>query len=283
MLMSVLDKTPIFILTYGRAKEQSTLKTLHKLGITENIYLVISDDDPQIEQYRNKYSNLVKVFNRYDIQEDLMDNVEEKSGVISARNYCFNLAKSMDSKYFIMLDDDYNVFFARYVKNGKLKHAKFKSISNLFEASLELLANTSMDCFCWAQGGDFIGGANGGMVKDQFRRKAMNIYFWKTDSPIRFMGRINEDTNMYTHYGKIGRIVLTNSFLMINQPKTQKTENGMTNLYTDHGTYMKSMYSVIQEPAIVSLTAMGEKHLRIHHLVNWNACCPKIMSERFKK
>ena len=45
MLMSVLDKTPIFILTYGRAKEQSTLKTLHKLGITENIYLVISNDD----------------------------------------------------------------------------------------------------------------------------------------------------------------------------------------------------------------------------------------------
>lgn len=281
--MSVLNSTPIFILTYGRAKEQKTLETLHKLGVDENIYLIVSDDDPQFGEYQARYGKILKTFNRYDVQEDIMDNIPEKSGVVSARNYCFDLAKSMGAKYFVMLDDDYNTFSARYVKNGKLKQIRFKNISPLFETSLELLRTTPTDCFCWAQGGDFIGGASGGMVKDQFRRKAMNVYFWKTDTSVRFMGRINEDTNMYTHYGKLGRIMLTNSFLMINQPKTQKTENGMTELYTDHGTYLKSMYSVIQEPAIVSLTAMGDKHLRIHHLVNWNACCPKILPSSFKK
>lgn len=278
-----LSKTPIFILTYGRAKEQITLKKLYEHGIRENVYLLISDDDPQIAEYTKNYGDILKVFSRSSVHDDMMDNQQPKSGVVSARNYCFTLAKELNAEYFVMLDDDYDSFSFRYVDGNKLRQTSIKDIKAMFTASLQLLADTRLDCFCWAQGGDFIGGTNSGTVKSRYKRKAMNVYFWKTDSDIRFPGRINEDTNMYVRYGKIGKLLLTNSFMMINQPKTQETENGMTNLYKDNGTYLKSMYSVIEEPAIVSLMGMGNRHLRIHHKVDWNACTPKIVSESLKK
>lgn len=278
-----LNNVPIFILTYGRAREQTTLRALNKYGITKHIYLIVSDDDPQLKLYQDAYGNILKIFNRNDVQEDMMDNKLHKSGVVSARNYCFSLAKKLRVKYFIMLDDDYNIFSFRWVDGSSLRQTKIKNIKPMFIASLRLLENTQLECFCWAQGGDFIGGAGSGTVKSEFKRKAMNIYFWKVDSNIRFPGRINEDTNMYVHYGKVGKLILTNSFMMINQPKTQETEHGMTDLYKNNGTYMKSMYSVIEEPAIVSLIAMGDKHLRIHHKVDWNACAPKIINEKYKK
>lgn len=278
-----LDDVPIFILTYGRANEQTSLQTLYKSRIKDNIYLIVSDDDPELQIYKEKYEHILKIFNRNDIHEDMMDNRPQKSGVISARNFCFEFAKKLNAKYFIMLDDDYDVFSFRYVDGKQLRQTKIKDVSSMFVASLILLENTQLDCFCWAQGGDFIGGLGSSIVKHQFKRKAMNIYFWKTESDIRFPGRINEDTNMYVHYGKIGKLLLTNSFMMINQPKTQETQNGMTNLYNDSGTYLKSMYSVIEEPAIVSLMAMGDKHLRIHHKIDWNACTPKIINKKYKK
>lgn len=281
--MNDLNNVPIFILTYGRAEKQLTLKTLKKYSITDNVHLVVSDDDPQLNLYKAKYSNLLKIFNREDVQDDMMDNLEQKSGVISARNYCFELAKRLNSKYFIMLDDDYTAFSFRYVKDGKLREKAVTNLKTLFNLSLNFLSQTKLDVFCWAQGGDFIGGVESALVKNGFARKAMNIYFWKTTSEIRFPGRINEDTNMYVHYGKQGKLMLTNSFAMIHQLKTQENEHGMSDLYKDNGTYLKSMYSVIEEPAIVSLTAMGVAHLRIHHKVSWNACTPKVISQQHKK
>lgn len=57
----------------------------------------------------------------------------------------------------------------------------------------------------------------------------------------------------------------------------------MTDLYLDSGTYVKSFYSVIFSPSCVKISMMGDKHKRVHHKVNWNSCCPKILNEKWRK
>lgn len=280
--MSDLNDLAIFILTYGRASEQVTLKELIKKHVKKNVYLVVSDDDEQLEQYQEKYGKQVLVFSRDSVQEQMMDNQYPKTGIISARNMCRTLAKKLGYKYFLELDDDYVGFNFRYVKDGKLKTMAIKDLRPLFLASIELLDRTPIEAFAWAQAGDFIGGADSQTIKLRWKRKAMNVIFMRSDTDYQFIGRINEDVNAYINAGKTGQIVLTESYTAIVQAKTQKTENGMTDLYK-HGTYKKSMYSVIQDPAIVRLRMMGNKFMRIHHEINWNACCPKIINEKYKK
>lgn len=111
----------------------------------------------------------------------------------------------------------------------------------------------------------------------------MNAFFCKTDRPFKFFGRINEDTNMYVYYGSIGKLVFTSMLSSLEQEPTQQNNNGMTNLYLDYGTYLKSFYSVMMNPSVVSLMKMGDVNMRIHHKVNWKYLTPKIISDRYKK
>lgn len=70
---------------------------------------------------------------------------------------------------------------------------------------------------------------------------------------------------------------------LINQGQTQKNKGGLTEMYLDSGTYVKSFYSVMYSPSCVKVAAMGDKHMRMHHRVNWDCCTPKILNQRWKK
>ena len=111
----------------------------------------------------------------------------------------------------------------------------------------------------------------------------MNSFFCKTNNPFNFLGRINEDVNTYTTLGSKGELCLSIANVMINQAQTQKNENGMSDIYLDNGTYVKSFYSVISSPSSVKIGVMGDYYKRIHHKVKWNKAVPKIISEKYKK
>ena len=79
------------------------------------------------------------------------------------------------------------------------------------------------------------------------------------------MGRVNEDVNTYTCLAAKGDLFLTVPNVAINQVQTQKGKGGMSEMYLDSGTYVKSFYSVMYSPSSVSIGEMGHKHRRIHH------------------
>ena len=127
-----------------------------------------------------------------------------------------------------------------------------------------------------------IGGLNGTMWKSKIKRKAMNSFFCKTDRPFTFIGRINEDANTYTTLGSRGNLFFTIANIDLIQIQTQSNEGGMSEVYLDSGTYLKSFYTIMSMPSCVSIDMMGEQHRRIHHKVDWETCVPKIISGRFK-
>jgi hypothetical protein len=78
-------------------------------------------------------------------------------------------------------------------------------------------------------------------------------------------------------------LFLTIPNISINQQQTQQTEGGMTDVYLEYGTYVKSLFSVMYNPSSVKVSTFETKHKRIHHRVSWNNAVPKILNEKHKK
>ena len=150
----------------------------------------------------------------------------------------------------------------------------------LMEAGTEKIYLLSI---CMGQGGDYVGGIKSSLWMHQFKRKAMNSFLVDTDRLFKFYGRINEDVNTYTMLGNKGGLFFTVADISLTQTQTQSNNGGMTDVYLDNGTYVKTFYSVICSPQAVKVGLMGPSHLRMHHKINWNYCTPKILNEKYKK
>ena len=72
-------KYGVIILTFARAGRVYTETTLRKLGYTGEIYFVCSDDDKQLERYKQQYGNKVFVFNKKQalVNFDIGDNFDD--------------------------------------------------------------------------------------------------------------------------------------------------------------------------------------------------------------
>ena len=279
----------IFVLTYGRPHNQRTLNTLSKLGVKYPVYLVCSDDDKELGEYQKLYGKQVVVFNKEQaVKEmgiDLMDNFGNKKAIIYARNYAFVLAKQLGYRYFWELDDDYYEFAFADFKRGmwdslSVGHSTFKEMDRVLEACLEYYAsNPKLLGLSFSQGGDFIGGLDN---KQRVKRKCMNSFFCDTERPFLFRGTLNEDVNFYAGDGARDGICLQLHNIKLQQTGTQKTDGGMKDIYLDGGTYIKSFYSIMINPSAVKISLMGDLHLRLHHRIDYNGICPKIIREEYK-
>lgn len=285
------DDFAVFILTHGRANNVDTYATLRKSGYTGKIYLIVDDEDAQIDLYKKNYGDQVVVFCKQDAIDltDSGDNFGKRNSVVYARNYSFKIAEQIGVKYFLQLDDDYRQF--RYTfdndRNYITQKINISHLDQVISAMLDFYIESGALTVAMSQGGDFIGGPGSKVSKlhekGQFSRKAMNAFFMSTDRPFKFMGRINEDVNAYTEIGLRGGLFITVPRIRLEQGQTQANKGGLTDIYLDLGTYVKSFYSVMYAPSCVKIISMGAKDRRLHHSVKWKNACPMIVSEDFKK
>lgn len=276
----------VFILSHGRPDNIRTLKSLKKGNYTGKYYIVIDNEDETADKYYKKYGeDKVIMFDKLEIAKkfDTADNFNERRAVVYARNACFEIAEKLGIKYFLELDDDYTSFMYRKIVNNRLIGIPCGKLDDLFEKMIEFLEKSNAITVAFAQGGDYIGGVNGGTFKKGLMRKAMNTFFCSTERKFDFLGRVNEDVNTYTTLGSRGNLLFTITDVCITQPQTQQNKGGMTELYLDSGTYLKSFYTVMFNPSCVKIGKMGASNQRIHHKINWNNCVPKILNEKWKK
>ena len=284
--MRTLNDFAVFILSHGRPNNVVTVKTLKKANYTGDWYIVIDNEDDTEQEYRKNFKDKVIQFDKLAVSKtfDTADTQTDRRTVVYARNACFELAKQLGYKYFLELDDDYNKFSYRKEIDGSLtQRVDVKQADRMFGAMLDFLDVSGACSVAFAQGGDFIGGLGSKIYKEKLGRKAMNTFFCRTDKPFQFIGRINEDVNTYTRLGMTGNLFFTVAAVMINQMATQRNVGGMTEVYLDSGTFLKSFYTVMICPSAVKISVMVDKHLRIHHRINWEYCVPKIIDERYKK
>lgn len=277
----------VFILSHGRPDNVITLDTLKKANYTGKWYIIIDNEDKTADKYYKKYGDNVIMFDKVGISKrfDAADLSQERRTVVYARNACFEIADKLGLTYFLELDDDYDGLGYRKEDKSKgvLTQKPVKQADRLFELMIDFLEKSNALTVAFGQGGDYIGGLNGGLYKSQIKRKAMNTFFCTAKRPFKFVGRINEDVNTYVLYGGRGHLFLTIRDVMIHQLETQSNKGGMTDVYLDSGTYLKSFYTVMMCPSCVKVSRMGNVQMRIHHIVDWNRAVPKIINERYKK
>ena len=290
MTISNLKDFAVFILTNGRPDNVKTYATLEKHGYTGRIYLIVDDIDKTKEQYIEKYGDKVIIFDKKQIAKtfDQGDNFNDMRAIIYARNASFEIAKTLGIKYFVELDDDYTSFDWRFNDRFEYIHETMgKRLNHVFEAILKFFINSNISSIALAQGGDYIGGAGSGICFSKgligLKRKCMNSFFCSTDRPFQFVGRVNEDVNTYTRMASTGLLMFTTNQVCLNQIQTQANSGGMTEMYLDSGTYIKSFYSVMYHPSSVTVKLMGFKTNRLHHSVNWEHTTPMILRQSLKK
>lgn len=276
----------VFILTHGRPDRVYTLKTLRKRGYTGPVKLIVDNEDKTIDEYRKRFGDEVIVFDKKAMadQTDEGDNFDDRRVILHARNVCFDVARELGVRYFLELDDDYMTFSYKFDAEGNYKERNIKNLDAIFAAVLKFYKRIPALSVALAQNGDFIGGAKGSFGRDiKLRRKCMNTFFCDTERRFYFKGRINEDVNVYTSEAIRGGLFFTIPTLSINQKQTQSNKSGMTDVYLDGGTYIKSFYSVMFAPSAVKVAMMGDKNMRLHHQVKWRNTTPMILSEDYKK
>jgi hypothetical protein len=282
----VREDFAVFILTHGRPENISTVRVLKEGHYTGKLFFLLDNEDETIDEYVKEYGkeNII-VFDKQLIFDstDTMELTGEHKAILFARKAVFQEAEKLKLKYFLMLEDDFTAIMFRFPEDNKLGYLDCKNLDELFSAMIDFLIESDATTVAFAQGGDFIGGINQKNFYKGLLRKAMNSFFCRTDRPIDFRGTMNEDVTAYTTLGSRGKLFFTFTKANIVQKGTQSLEGGMSEVYKDTGTFMKSFYSVMSMPSAVKIAMMGDKHYRIHHNVNWNNCVPEIINQRYKK
>lgn len=277
-----MNNFAIFILSHGRADKVYTMKTLERVGYTGAIYILLDNEDNQIEKYKKNYGEeKIIVFDKEKALKTYqgMSNFYKKNVILWARNEAQRIAKEKGIRYILELDDDYTSFQWRWLEGDKLKVKEIENLDIVCELMLNFLnVDKRIKTVAFAQGGDFIGGSSNKML-GQLKRKAMNTFFIDTENPVDFIGEINEDVNTYASNGNKGELYYTVPNIMITQMQTQKTENGMTVTYKQDGTYIKSFYTVLLCPSFVKIKLMGDKEKRLHHKIQDRYAYPKLLRE----
>lgn len=278
------DDFAVFILSHGRAKNMVTLKPLLEGGYTGKWYIVIDNEDKTADEYYEMFGDHVIMFDKLAKAReiDAGDNFDERRAILYARHACFDIAERLGIEYFLELDDDYSGFYYRWAEGESLKAKSVKNLDRVFNAMIDFLEDTGALTVAFAQAGDFLGGVHGGKFKQGLLRKAMNTFFFKTKNRVNFTGKQNEDVSTYVRLGSIGHLLFTVTAVAIVQSQTQSLAGGMSELYKDNGTYLKSFYTIMYCPSSVKVAMMGQTNMRIHHRVNWRCAVPKIISEDFK-
>ena len=165
-----------------------------------------------------------------------------------------------------------------------MKNTGVKNLDKLFGLMVNFYQTLSAKSIAFLQSGDMLGGLDGGYSQTiRVYRKAMNSFLCSTARPFHFVGRINEDVNTYTWYQSLGHLFFSINNIVLQQHTTQQQAGGMTELYLDSGTYVKSFYTVMYQPSSVHIRLMQSHRPRLHHQIDWSCTVPCILAETHRK
>ncbi len=280
----------VFILTHGRPDKVITFNTLRKSGYDGQVYFLVDNEDDCFAEYQENFgAENVILFDKRETAKrfDEFDNFDDRRAIVYARNECFEIARKLGYRWFLELDDDYTSFWFRIC--GLIPSERSSSglqvnhvLTGVLSATFNFFASIPAASVAYSQGGDWMQKFDGENLTFS-RRKAMNTFFCSTDRAFDFVGRINEDVNTYTWFQSAGNLFFTIPLIQINQKQTQKTAGGMSDIYLNQGTFVKSFYTVMCSPSCVKIKIMGSTNRRMHHKVEWDFAVPMIIPESCRK
>lgn len=283
-----MNKFAVFILTHGRAETTCTESALRNAGYTGKVFHVIDDEDKQERDYRKRFGdeNIIKFCKQEWLDKsDTMDISGSRDVVLPARNACFDIAKERGIECFLQLDDDYTAFFHRQFVCGRMLSVKVKNFDGVARAySNFMLVDKRIASIGFSLSGMYNSDYEG-WNNSLWKLPLTSSFFLRTDSPVRFSGRLHEDVVANMIELPRGRIFAIIGHVMLMQGKTQTVSNkgvvgGLADAYAREGRYRLCWYPKIARPMSVMLSLRSGK---VQFSPSYKALAPKILSERYRK
>lgn len=280
----------VFIITYKRPHTIKTINTLKSAGFTGEYYLVMSDDDPTINEYKEIYGEeKIKVFSKKEIEKivDTQDNFGIYTSSLYARQFCTEYAKENGIDYFCVLDDDCIGARFRFERDGHLKSIPIKNLDEVFEATRKFLALPNVTTISASIGGAFVGGLNSRPFKEQLYRDGVNSWFQDSNKYIKYSGTAQEDLNIQLLNSPRGMnfFAIANFTLDFEPYYGNPSGGGMCDTYSKLNLYTRQFYSLMLAVSAVKLQTRTKKDgsLTLIRRMDRNKIHPKILSDKYKK
>lgn len=267
-----MDKLNYFILCYNRGLNIPTLNMLHKYGIYDNVYLVVGDDDPKLNEISLIDCCKVLVFNKLDLinRVDAIGTYRYTMKICTyAREYVDLYAKANSLRYICILFDDIESVQLRYVEHNIVRSTKQFNLKKLFSWYIELLNCNNSIYMIGPPGSSFYIGC----TVDTCNKIAThygNILIYDINKPIgHYVANVLEDMTIVLYNSKVGHIGLFPFGLQVN------CRPAMTTLDAYKG-ISESEYR--QQWRIITLKKSDDKLI-----VPYSKFIPKIISSRYRK
>lgn len=285
----------IFILSHNRVESCPTLSTLQKLKYSGIIKIVVDNEDPQLEAYRDKYKEELLVFNKNSmlgiVDTALSKETTIKSSPIYARVFIDLYARQYNLGNYIVLDDDIKNFKFRVPKGNSLPTYPVGDFNKLLSYLLKFMQNKNIYALSFAHQGMFIGGVKS-FDEDKImgKRVASNVWLLNSNKPFTWQTIFYDDYNSCLLNGQKGKLIFTIPFICTEMEKqggqvisSEKLKNnGMGEAYKKTTQLQRCLYSIIVSPS--SCTVKEVKHKGNWWVrLNKETQFPKIVSDRFKK
>jgi len=274
--------TCVLIPTHKRPHAQLTTKSLRRQGYTGRIIYVVDDEDPTLPEYIEQFGDDVVVFSKEDAatQTDDGHNWGDRTSAVYARNFSFRAVKDAGYRYFIMLDDDYSMWYYRFREDRTYGVTRIKSLDLLFASLVEYLSEAPLRCISISHSGDHAGGG-AGKTEIGANRKALSVYVCDVERPYQFRGMM-EDYITHIHEQSRGNTMLSVTMAQyVCKEALHQNEGGLHDVYESRGMYTSCFFTVMYAPSCCRVDAQSPD--KMYHAINGPAAYPRIIHEQHRK
>lgn len=253
---------PLYIVSKGRWESRLTAKTLERLQVP---YFIVIEEQEYAQYSAVIDKEKILVLNkRYQREYDTFDELGQTKSVGpgAARNFVWDHSIAGGYPWHWVMDDNIRAFY-RLHKNKRLRVGDgtiFRCMED-FVLRYENVAMAGPNYYMFAPDRQkcppFI---------TNTRIYSCNLI--RNDSPFRWRGRYNEDTDLSLRMLKAGWCTIQFNAFLQNKVATQKIKGGNTaEFYAQEGTYNKSRMQVEMHPDV---SRMVFKFGRVHHHVDYS-------------
>lgn len=285
----------IFILSHNRVESCPTLALLQKLNYNGIVKIVVDNEDPQLEAYRDKYKDELLVFNKNSIlaivDTAFSKGTEIKASGLYARVFVDLYARTYNLGNYMVLDDDIKNFKFRFPIGNSLPTFPIGDFNKLIKCLFNFMNNKNIYALSFAHQGMFIGGINSfDEEKIMGKRVASNVWLLNSNKPFTWQTIFYEDYNSCLLNGQKGKLIFTIPFISTEVEKqggqikdTNKLKDvGMGEAYKKTTQLQRCLYSIIVSPSSCTVKEVkreGNWWVRLNKETQF----PKIISDRFKR
>lgn len=290
-----MEYPTIFIVTHGRPDKQLTLGVLKKHNYLGKIFLVLDNTDKTIQQYIDNYGKEnIFVFNKnhYINTVELVSNKPKFACSLYARCACEDIAKKLNVRSFMIVDDDVLNFRIRFPENDKLISYKDFDLSEVFVGISEYMRNANIAAIGCAYENMAMSGVKMFSTDSLLKNRLLyNSVFRNGDLQFSWKADIFEDVISSVLGNISGNVFLCLPFLQCTtepthviqfEPKTPiKLDGGSSEAYAEDG--LKLIFrGVICAPTHISLRAVVTKGVKNYQCIK-RKNFPKIISDKYRR